>query len=156
INFTLGEMESNPHIVQIVPPNEVVVVIGFELKLGSRAGTMSLCIPFAVVESLMQDISAENWFQAGRQRTGDQWARLIADQLGDARLEMTALLAETSITVADLRTLEVGDLIMTEKLATSPVTVHVGDVPKFLAHVGRHKGNRAVRIVRPIGPSDRV
>jgi flagellar motor switch protein FliM len=156
INFTLGEMESNPHIVQIVPPNEVVVVIGFELKLGSRAGTMSLCIPFAVVESLMQDISADSWFQTGRQRTGDQWARLIADQLADARLEMTALLAETTITFADLRSLEVGDLIMTEKPASSPVSVYVGEVPKFLAHVGRHKGNRAVRIVRPIGPTDRV
>jgi flagellar motor switch protein FliM len=150
IKFTLGEMESNPHIVQIVPPNEVVVVIGFELKLGSRAG-----IPFTVVESLMQDISAENWFQTGRQRTGDQWARLIADQLADARLEMTALLAETTITVADLRTLEVGDLIMTEKPAAAPATVRVGEVPKFLAHVGRYKGNRAVKIVRPIGPNDR-
>jgi flagellar motor switch protein FliM len=148
-------MESNPHIVQIVPPNEVVVVIGFELKLGSRAGTMSLCIPFTVVESLMQDISAENWFQTGRQRTGDQWARLIADQLADARLEMTALLAETTITVADLRTLEVGDLIMTEKSAAAPATIRVGEVPKFLAHVGRYKGNRAVKIVRPIGPNDR-
>jgi flagellar motor switch protein FliM len=156
INFTLGEMESNPHIVQIVPPNEVVVVIGFELKLGSRAGTMSLCIPFAVVESLMQNISAENWFQAGRRRTGDEWTRLIAGQLADARLEITALLAETTITVADLRDLEVGDLIMTEKLAASPVSVRVGGVPKFLAQVGRHKGSRAVRIVRPIGPSDRV
>jgi flagellar motor switch protein FliM len=104
----------------------------------------------------MQDISAESWFQTGRQRTGDQWARLIADQLGDARLEMKALLAETTITVSDLRSLEVGDLIMTEKLASAPVAVHVGEVPKFLAHVGRHKGNRAVKVVRPIGPTDRV
>jgi flagellar motor switch protein FliM len=156
ISFTLGEMESNPHIVQIVPPNEVVVVIGFELKLGSRAGTMSLCIPFTVVESLMQDISAENWFRTGRHRTDEQWGRMIAGQLADARLEITALLAETTITVADLRDLEVGDLILTEKPATSPVTVRVGGVPKFLAQVGRHKGNRAVKIVRPIGPSDRV
>jgi flagellar motor switch protein FliM len=69
---------------------------------------------------------------------------------------MTALLAETTITVADLRSLEVGDLIMTEKPASSPVTVHVGEVPKFLAQLGRHKGNRAVKIVRPIGPTDRV
>jgi flagellar motor switch protein FliM len=50
----------------------------------------------------------------------------------------------------------VGDLIVTEKSASSPVSVHVGEVPKFLAHVGRHKGNRAVRILRPIGPADRV
>ena len=45
IEFALGEMESNPQLVQIVPPNEVVVVIGFDVRLTNRAGPMSLCIP---------------------------------------------------------------------------------------------------------------
>ncbi len=36
--FELGEMESNPQLVQIVPPNEVVVVIGFEVRMGGRTG----------------------------------------------------------------------------------------------------------------------
>ena len=53
IEFSLGEMESNPQIVQIVPPNEVVVVIAFEIKMTSRAGTMNLCIPFNSIERLI-------------------------------------------------------------------------------------------------------
>ena len=135
MEFSLGEMESNPHIVQIVPPNEVVVVIGFELKLGNRAGTMSLCIPFTVIEPLMEDISAQSWFH-GRHRDDDQWGRLIADRLSDAQLEVIALLAETSITVSDLRSLEVGDVIMTDKPASSPSTIYIEEVPKFLGDVG--------------------
>ncbi|MHC4415403.1 MAG: flagellar motor switch protein FliM [Planctomycetota bacterium] len=156
IKFSLDEMESNPHIVQIVPPNEVVVVIGFELKLGSRAGTMSLCIPFTVIEPLMEDIAAQSWSQAGRHRGDDQWSKLVANRLADAPVEVTALLAESTITVSDLRHLEVGDVIMTEKAANSPVTIYVESVPKFLADIGRHRGNRAVTIRRPIRPSDRV
>jgi flagellar motor switch protein FliM len=156
IDYSLGDMESNPHIVQIVPPNEVVVVIGFELKLGNRAGTMSLCIPFTAIEPLVEDISAQSWSQSGRQRTGDQWPKLVADRLGEAQVEITALLAETTITVADLRNLEVGDLIMTDKPAASPVSVQVAEVPKFLANLGRHKGHRAIKILRAIGPGDRV
>ena len=156
IDFTLAEMESNPQIVQIVPPNEVVVVIGFELKLGNRAGTMSLCIPFTVIEPLMEDISARSWFQAGRGGSDDLWGRLIADRIADASVEVTATLAETTITVSDLRDLEAGDLIMTDKLATSPVAVYVEAVPKFLGSIGQHRGNRAVRIQRPIKPSDRI
>ena len=156
IDFSLGEMESNPHIVQIVPPNEVVVVIGFELKLGNRAGTMSLCIPFAVIEPLMEEISAKGWFQTGRHRDDDQWSKMIAGRLADAPVEVTAVLAESTITLADLRNLEVGDVIMTEKPAASPATVYVESVPKFLADIGRHRGNRAVTIRRPIKPSDRL
>ncbi len=155
-DFTVGEMESNPHIVQIVPPNEVVVVIGFELKLGNRAGTMSLCIPFAAIEPVMEEIAAQSWFRAGRQGGEDQWGKLVADRLADAQLEITAMLAETTITVEDLRHLEVGDLIMTEKPAASPATVYVEDVPKFLADLGRHKGHRAVKIRRALIPSDRA
>ncbi len=156
IEFTLGEMESNPQIVQIVPPNEVVVVIGFELKMTNRAGTMSLCIPFNVIEPLVDDLSAQSWFMAGKNRGEHQWEKLIADRLSDASLNVSGILAETTITIGDLRSLEVGDLIMTEKSAADPVVLNAGGKPKFLAHIGQYKGKRALKIARPIKPTDRV
>ena len=155
IEFKLGAMESNPHIVQIVPPNEVVVVMGFEVKLAARAGTMSLCIPFTVIEPMMDAITEQSWFH-GRKGTDDKWGKLIADRLADAPVELTAILAETTITVNDLRNLEVGDLIITDKPAASPITMSVGTIPKFLGSLGRHKGHRAIKIQRAIKPSDRV
>jgi len=156
IDFKLGEMESNPQIVQIVPPNEVVVVIGFEIKMTNRAGTMSLCIPFNVIEPLIDDLSAQNWFMSGRNRGEHQWEKLISQRLSDAMLDIAGVLAETTITIAELRGLEVGDVIMTDKPAVSPVTLTAGGKPKFLSHIGQFKGNRAVKIVRAIKPSDRV
>jgi flagellar motor switch protein FliM len=155
INFRLGEMESNPHIVQIVPPNEVVVVIGFEIKMASRAGTMCLCIPYNVIEPMIEDLSAQNWFLAGRHRGEAQWGKLISRRLADAPLEVAGILANTTITMGELRSLEVGDIIATEKSATSPAVVTVEGVPKFLANIGQHKGERAMKILRPIRPSDR-
>lgn len=156
ISFTLGDMESNPQIVQIVPPNEVVVVIGFEIKTTNRAGTMSLCLPFNVVDPLIEDLSSQNWFMAGRTRADDHWERRIVDRISDAVLDVRAVLAETTITVDDLRQLEVGDLIMTDKPATMPVVVCTEGRPKFLASLGQHKGNRALKISRSIRANDRI
>ena len=156
IEFQLGQMESNPHIVQIVPPNEVVVVIGFELKLGARAGTMSLCIPFTVIEPIMDDLSAQTWSQAGRNRGDHHWGELVAERIADARLEVIAILAETSMTVSELRNLEVGDVIMTDKSAKSPVMLYIESVPKFFADIGRHRNHRALRIRRRITAGDRL
>jgi len=156
IKFELGEMESNPQIMQIVPPNEVVVVLGFEIKMTSRAGTMSLCIPFNVIEPMIDDLSAQNWFLAGRMHAEHKWEELIAKRLADAQLQVTGVLAETTMTLADLRGLEVGDLIMTEKPASAPALVTAGGHPKFLAHLGQYKGNRALRIVRPVESTDRI
>jgi len=155
IEFSLGDMESNPQIVQIVPPNEVVVIIGFEIKMGNRAGTMSLCIPFNVIEPLMEDLSAQSWFMAGRMRSDEHWGGMIARRLSNAPLEVTGILAETTITLAELRTLEIGDLIMTDKPATEPVMLHAEARRKFLANIGQYKGNRALRITRRCETADR-
>lgn len=156
IEFKLGDMESNPQIVQIVPPNEVVVVIGFEIKTTNRAGTMSLCIPFNVIEPMIEDLSAQSWVLAGKHGNEPQWSRLISKRLADASLEVSGILAQTTITMADLRSLEVGDIIMTDKPAKSPVVLSAEGVPKFLARIGQHKGKRALKIVRPAKSSDRV
>ncbi len=156
IDFKLGDMESNPQIVQMVPPNEVVVVIGFEIKMTNRAGTMSLCLPFNVIESLVTDLSSQSWFMVGRQRGDQEWSNRIARRLAEARLEMAGILAETTITMSDLRSLSVGDLIMTDKPASSPVVLTAEGHPKYLAHIGQYKGKRSLKILRPIRPTDRV
>jgi len=155
VQFTLGEMESNPHIVQIVPPNEVVVVIGFEIKMGNRAGTMSLCIPFNAIEPLIDDLSAQSWFVAGRQKDGERWENMITDDLAEAPLNVEAVLARTTITMAELRNLEVGDVITTDRSAQQPVVVTIDGQPKFMANIGQIKGRRAVKIVRPKQATDR-
>lgn len=155
IEFKLGEMESNPHIVQIVPPNEVVVVIGFEIKMGPRAGTMSLCIPFNVIEPLIDDLSAQSWFMAGRSRGDRKWEVMIQNDLAEAPLQVEAIIARTTITMRDLRNLEVGDVITTHRPAVEPVVLAIDGKPKFLANIGQHKGRRAVRVLRPKTPADR-
>lgn len=154
--FELGDMESNPQLMQIVPPNEVVVVVRFELKMSKRAGTMSLCIPFTVIEPVMGSLDAQSWFQAGRSKGNQQWEVILEQRLADAPLDVAAVLAETTITMADLRSLEVGDIITTPKPAADPVVVSVEGLPKFLANIGQFKGQRAVKVLRSLKPSDRL
>ena len=156
IEFSLGEMESNPQLVQIVPPNEVVVVIGFEVRLTNRAGPMSLCIPYNAIEPLIEDLSAQSWFVTGKNQTAGGTAERIAGGLSAAKVELDATLATTTISLSELRALEVGDLIVTNRPASSPAVLGVEGKPKFLANVGQLRGNRALRIGRPVGVNERV
>lgn len=156
LQFHVSATESNPQLVQIVPPNEVVVVIGFELKMSTRAGTMNLCIPYNVIEPVMEELSARSWFSAVKHQMSDAVRAKIATSLGSAALTVTGTLARTTITMRDLMQLSVGDLITTEKAASSPVLVEVENQRKYLATIGQFRGKRALRIVRPVGPSERV
>ena len=70
LNLSVDRVESNPQLVQIVPPNEVVVLISFELTLGDARGMMNLCIPFNSIERISHAAVVEQLGQL-RQEAGD-------------------------------------------------------------------------------------
>jgi flagellar motor switch protein FliM len=148
ITFKVEDFESNPQLVQIVPPNETVVVVGFELKMGNRAGTMSLCIPYNVIEPIMGVLAAQNWFSYQRKAGQPDQIRKLTSSLNTAPVEARAFLAQTSISVNDLLSLQPGDLITTSKDHSSDVLVQVEGRNKFVGKLGQFKGKRAIQITR--------
>ncbi len=148
VRFNITEVESNPHLVQIVAPNEVVVVVGFEIKLGGRAGTMSLCIPFKVVEPVMDKLASQGWLAYQRRSKPEDKAQIIGRNIGATRVSLGAFLAETTITVRELLGLQPGDIIQTAKPVGGDMVVQVRGENMFAGKIGRHKDNRAVKITR--------
>ncbi|HUU84500.1 MAG TPA: flagellar motor switch protein FliM [Phycisphaerae bacterium] len=150
VKFEVSEVESNPHLVQIVAPNEVVVVIGFEIKMGARAGTMSLCIPFNVIEPVMTKLAAQGWVAYQRRSVADDRKQDITRRLNTAEVELQAHLADTTITVRELLDLQPGDIIQTAKPAAEEVIVQIEGRTKYRARLGRFKDNKAVKITETV------
>src|SRR5437016_8424838 len=137
VTFSVQDFESNPQLVQIVPPNETVVVVGFELKMGNRAGTMSLCIPYNVIEPIMGVLAAQNWFSYQRKGEEEDHARRLTRNVSNAPVEMRIFLARTSIKVNDLLALQIGDIITTEKPTSGDAFIQVEGRNKFFAQIGQ-------------------
>ncbi len=156
LEFEIVAHESNPQLVQIVPPNEVVLVIGLEVRMASRAGTMNLCIPYNVIEPVMEELSSQSWFAVCRSESDTTSEERISRNLDQTGVEFTAILAQTTITLRDLSEMKVGDMIVTAKNANDPALVMIGQEAKFLGQVGQHHGNRAIRIERAVARGDRV
>ncbi len=150
MTFRVDDFESNPQLVQIVPPNETVVVVGFELKMGNRAGTMSLCIPYNVIEPIMGMLAAQNWFSYQRKGGHEDHLRKLTKNVSNAPVEVRAFLAQTTIKLKDLMALQPGDVITTDKDISRDALIQVEGKNKFLAQVGEFRGNRAIKVVRVI------
>ncbi len=149
--FKVVDFESNPQLVQIVPPNETVVVVGFELKMGHRAGTMSLCIPYQAMEPIMSRVSQQSWFNyEKRQGPGDEGEAKLRDGLAAATVDVRATLARTKITMRELVSLRPGDILTTEKPVTGEATVSIEGKNKFTGKLGQFRGNRSIRLTRVI------
>lgn len=152
LNLAVVRVESNPQLVQIVPPNEVVVLISFELTVGELRGMMNLCIPFNSLERISGKLSANTWVSYGRKQATPETMQRISQGLKGSLVELVVTLAETRITTRDLIGLAVGDIITTEKDVHSPLLVQIEGIDKFQARAGAYKGNAAVCIEAPLGP----
>lgn len=146
----IDHVESNPQLVQIVPPNEVVILISFELSLGDVRGMMNLCIPYNSIERISGKLSANSWVSYSKKPSTPESIQQISDSLGHSHVEMSVDLADSQISTADLLGLRVGDIITTEKDIHAPLTVSVEGRPKFHASPGSFKGRKAVQISETI------
>jgi flagellar motor switch protein FliM len=146
LRFEVVQVESNPQLVQIVPPNEVVVVIGFELSIGDLRGMMNLCIPYNSIERIGGKLSANSWVAYGRRQATPESIRQISQTLCTSLVQLSVRLAETQIGTGDLIGLRVGDVITTQKDVHRPVIVSVEGSPKFRARIGAFKGHKAILI----------
>ncbi len=147
LELAIERVESNPQLVQIVPPNEVVVLIGFEMTLNEVRGMMNLCIPFNAIERIANRLSSNSWFSYAKSATTEETRRTIGEQVTGSIVHLEATLAKSTISSADLFHLRVGDIIATEHDVHAPLEIAVAGVPKFLARPGAYKGRKAVEIV---------
>ncbi len=143
-------VESNPQLVAIVPPNEVVVVVSFELTLGDVRGMINLCIPYNALERISNKLTANSWVAYGRREATPETIEQLGHSVRTAPVQVRVRLAKTRITARELIGLRVGDIITTEKDVHSPLIVAVEGVPKFWASPGVFKGRKAIRIIEPI------
>ena len=146
LELSVEKVESNPQLVQIVPPNEVVILVGFEVLLGKNRGMLNLCIPFNTIEQYNSKLSRNGWVGYGKSAPTPESRDAISTSVNEAPVDIVVTLARSKIRTGDLLQLAVGDVITTEKEVVEPLELSVQEVPKFNARVGAFKGKKAVRI----------
>jgi flagellar motor switch protein FliM len=147
LELAVDRVESNPQLVQIIPANEVIVLISFELTLGETRGMINLCIPFNSIERIGNKLSANSWASYSKRPSTVESMQQISARIAEAPVEVVVELAETNITTNDLINLRVGDIIASEKDVHHPLLVYVEGHPKFHAAPGRFKGRKAIEIL---------
>ena len=154
IGFKVTATESNPQLMPIMSSNEPVVLVTFELSIGEQKGFMNICVPVVTIEPIMDKIAAQTWF--GRLARGGlpPGGVTVSDNLGTAEMWVSCALAETTITIEELRNLQVGDLLVTEHPQDAPVVVTVEGRPKFIGKPCRYRDHLSVKIARRSAPQD--
>jgi flagellar motor switch protein FliM len=154
LELSVDRVESNPQLVQIIPANEVIVLISFELTVGEMRGMMNLCIPYNSIERVSNKLTSNNWVSYTRKPPSLESMQRIGNRIAKAPVEVVVELASTRITTADMLELRVGDIIASEKDIHESLLVYIEGKPKFLAAPGNDKARKAIQINAEFQPKD--
>ena len=158
LDFAISQTESNPQLLPIVAPNEVVVLISFEVRMGETSGMVNLCIPYPVIEPVMGAFSTvQSWYSHRRKGQEIQEAAdYLRESLKGAVLGVTAFVAESELSVRELLELAPGQVLVTDKPVGAPLLLTIGGKAKYVGHAGTYHGKKAFQIVRRARAEERT
>lgn len=124
-------LETSSQFVSVAPPNDIVLVILFEVKIGEVRTAMSLCIPYLVLKPITVKLSAQKWFASSSRRQSPQTRRLMTSQVTSSQVELSVLLGKSKMAFEEFYQIKVGDVIKLDQDTQKDLTLLIGNVPKY-------------------------
>ena len=164
LEFTVASMETSTQFVQIVPGNDTIVLVLFEVRMGEFQGAVSLCIPYLLLKPILGRLSTQRWFVSDRKKAAATHGRALAERLNTTAVACIARLGLATLTVDDLVDLQVGQVVPMQVASppeTSPqaakarlgtVDLLVGDKVKFRGRTGLRGRTMAVQVEQVVAP----
>ncbi len=146
----LNSFEINPQFLQMVSPNETVVVISLNAMIGETSGMINICIPHIVLEPIIPKLSVSYWMQTEKKEKPPEEQIVLEKKIKQSELEITAELGQSEITVEEFLYLSVGDCIELQQNINEPLMIKVEGKPKFFGQPGKMKNKMAVQILGEI------
>lgn len=136
VNPGIEQIETTSQFVQIAPPNDVVVTILFEVKIGSMRGAMSICVPYLVLKPITTKLSAQKWFVSNQRKHSNTHRQALSWQVKQAEVECCVLLGKTKVNIRDFLGLKEGDVIKLPADRRDDLQLLVSQQPKFAGRAG--------------------
>jgi len=154
IDPILVELEVNPQFLQMISPNETVVVISLNTIIGETSGMINICIPHVVLEPIVPNLSVRYWMQTNTKEMSPEQTKMLETRVKQAKLPLSVELGLTDITIEDFLTMQVGDVIQLEQKINDPLLLKVGTLPKFTVQPGKQGKKLAIQIIDPLKGGD--
>lgn len=153
INFKIEAIENDPQMLQMLSPNDSVVAIGIDLRLGENSGMLNLAIPAINVKMIGQKFDQE-WMSREIVPTEAGQARML-DLLRAAELTCDARLLGPTLSVRDLLAAEIGDCLQFDCAVDHPLDLLFNGSSRFQGRVtGGGRNHRVFALEQPtLAPS---
>lgn len=138
--------ETNPQLVHIAEPEELLLISRFVVDFGRESGSFSFAMPYSMVEPIKQQL------ELGAARPDDEidpnWIKSLKEELMDVELSVSCVMAHSNSTLGKVMAWKVNDFLPMEMQEI--VTLDIEGTPSFTATVGTASDKRALKIIKKI------
>lgn len=143
INSAVYESKpENIHLVSVDP----TIIIKFLVDLGDKKLEMSVSYSYSLLKKAMNDTIMNKGMESKKDRLSDEELNSFKKTLEKANVLVQALLGTTSLTLAQIVSLKVGDTIPLKQKSDSPLQININGVKKISAYPGVLHGRKAVKV----------
>ncbi len=142
--ITLERIETAPRFAAVAQETSVCAVAKFKVRLGERPSRLTIIAPYAALEPIEGQLRRGFAAEAGAEEAS--WRAELAAGIGNADLDVAAVLADRVMRIGDVRKLGVGD-VLTLGPATDPrVELRIGPSAIATGRIGKHGQAIAIRL----------
>ncbi len=147
IDPMLTNFEVNPQFLQMVSPNETVVVISLNTVIGETSGMINICLPHVVLEPIIPKLSVHYWMQADKKEREPKEVAIIEKNIQMANVPVAVELGTADISIQEFLSLDAGDVIELNQQITNPLLIKIGGIPKFIGQPGKVNKKLAIQVL---------
>lgn len=140
LNFDFEGRPQRADVIRLLPAQERILAISFEVQVLDRRGTLNFGLPAAVSSALLRKISEQS-LTPKRQAAADHVAAW-QHRLEDCRLALEMRLPQVQVPAQDLLRLQAGQTLMLRHRVDEPVVVTVANQEMFTAYPVRARNVR--------------
>jgi len=143
IQFNVHGRETRPQLLQVSAPNEIFILLGFDIRVGEARGVINFALPVSFIEAAGGNV-AQGMHRTRKEQSDRDRQRLI-ENIGRIPVEVSAGI-DSQLCAADVLELREGDLISLGRSLREPVDVKVLGSSKFAGRLLRLAHSSGVRV----------
>src|SRR6266850_5037739 len=144
LEFTIEAHETEPQLLRILAPNEAVVAVSMEVRIGDNSGMMNIGIPSIVIKMLRQKFD-QQWSVRKTEVTEDEHSRILR-LISAAQMQLDGRLDGPTMRVEDLMDIKEDDVLTFDYPVGRLVDLTVNGKPKYRGRVVTTGRKRAFEI----------
>jgi flagellar motor switch protein FliM len=152
VEFEFEERQRQAQVVRLMPPNEKVLSISYEIRISELSGTLVTAFPAVAANALIRKLAQQGSYR--RHRAGSAEASALREKLEKCSFAVELILPGGTARSQQLLALEAGSILVLHLRVNRPAILYVEKQALFSAQPVRSGNRRAAQILRRIGSSD--